>query len=61
MARRPDPLRFLFRKPVSLKAESILRSARLGMTNGDEVEVSAEGDDEEAALDGVVGFLLGDK
>ena len=44
-----------------VNAKSIMGMMSLGMTNGDEVEVSAEGDDEEAALDGVVGFLLGDK
>ncbi len=44
-----------------VNAKSIMGMMSLGMTNGDEVEVSAEGEDEEAALDGVVGFLLGDK
>lgn len=44
-----------------VNAKSIMGMMSLGMTNGDEVEVSAEGEDEEAALNGVVGFLLGDK
>ena len=44
-----------------VNAKSIMGMMSLGMTNGDEVEVSAEGEDEETALNGVVGFLLGDK
>lgn len=44
-----------------VNAKSIMGMMSLGMTDGDEVEVSAEGDDEEAALSGVCNFLVGTK
>ncbi len=43
-----------------VNAKSIMGMMSLGMANGDEVEVSAEGEDEEAALDGVCKFLVGE-
>ncbi len=43
-----------------VNAKSIMGMMSLGMANGDEVEVSAEGDDEEAALSGVCKFLVGE-
>ncbi len=44
-----------------VNAKSIMGMMSLGMADGDEVEVSAEGDDEEAALSGVCNFLVGTK
>jgi len=43
-----------------VNAKSIMGMMSLGMANGDEVSVSAEGEDEEAALMGVCKFLVGE-
>ena len=43
-----------------VNAKSIMGMMSLGMANGDEAIVSAEGEDEQAALDGVSKFLVGE-
>ncbi len=43
-----------------VNAKSIMGMMSLGMVNGDQVEVSAEGEDEEAALTGICRFLVGE-
>lgn len=42
-----------------VNAKSIMGMMSLGLNNGDELEVSAEGADEEAAMEGMEGFLSG--
>ena len=42
-----------------VNAKSIMGMMSLGLNNGDELEVSAEGADEEAAMEGMGGFLSG--
>ncbi|MCR4618926.1 MAG: HPr family phosphocarrier protein [Lachnospiraceae bacterium] len=44
-----------------VNAKSIMGMMSLGMAGGDEVVISAEGEDEDAALDGVCKFLSGEK
>lgn len=44
-----------------VNAKSIMGMMSLGMTNGDELTVITEGDDEDAALEGVVNFLTAEK
>lgn len=42
-----------------VNAKSIMGMMSLGLDNGEQLEVSAEGDDEQAALEGIESFLSG--
>ena len=42
-----------------VNAKSIMGMMSLSLVSGEEIEVSAEGDDENAALAGIEGFLSG--
>ena len=42
-----------------VNAKSIMGMMSLGLTNGDEVTVSAEGSDEAEAVEGITAFLAG--
>lgn len=42
-----------------VNAKSIMGMMSLGLTNGEELEVVADGDDEESAVDGIERFLSG--
>lgn len=42
-----------------VNAKSIMGMMSLGLNNGELLEVSAEGPDEQAAVDGIEGFLSG--
>lgn len=42
-----------------VNAKSIMGMMSLGLDNGEELAVSADGPDEEAALEGIGGFLSG--
>ena len=44
-----------------VNAKSIMGMMTLGMDLSDSLEVSAEGDDEEVALDGITSFLTGEE
>ena len=42
-----------------VNAKSIMGMMSLGLNNGEELEVSADGDDEQAAVEGIENFLSG--
>lgn len=44
-----------------VNAKSIMGMMSLGLDNGEELEVSAEGSDEQAAVEGIENFLEGKK
>lgn len=50
---------YLESEAKKVNAKSIMGMMSLGLNNGDELEVSAEGADEEAAMEGMEGFLSG--
>ena len=44
-----------------VNAKSIMGMMSLGLTNGDELTVTADGEDEEAAVNGISAFLTSEK
>lgn len=42
-----------------VNAKSIMGMMSLGLTNGDELTITADGEDEDAALSGITKFLTG--
>ena len=46
-------------KDKKVNAKSIMGMMSLGLTNGEELSVSAEGTDEKAAIEGISRFLSG--
>lgn len=58
-AGRYDSRIYLAMGSKKVNAKSIMGMMSLGLTNGDEITVTAEGEDEDAAIEGVSKFLAG--
>lgn len=58
-ASKYDSSVYIYAGEKRVNAKSIMGMMSLGLNNGDELEVSAEGADEEAAMEGMEGFLSG--
>ena len=50
---------YILYKDKKVNAKSIMGMMSLGLTNGEELSVSAEGADEKAAVEGISRFLSG--
>lgn len=58
-ASKYDSTIYILSGEKKVNAKSIMGMMSLGLDNGEKLEVSAEGADEQAAVDGIEGFLSG--